>query len=298
MTIVVGIGRGGTMTESSRRFVIVGVDGSNGSAVALRWALDHADQLGDIEPATTFVTGPMVREAGPPEAGGDPYRSEATRQLRSSLDSHAPWLVDAGAVIEHRAGPGLVKAAAASELLVVGTRGWGDRADLSVGSVGSYCARHSTVPVALIPAEVPTLHDHLDVVVGFDGSPHSQDALRWMLTHLRRSARVTVVRALTDESVAGEVLASSAGSAEETARNEIERGVAAVLDDVPGHPPVETAVLSGDPRAVLRSASSGADLLVVGARGHDVLELLLLGSVVSALAHHPTIPTIVVPGAR
>ncbi len=278
--------------------MVVGVDGSNGSAVALRWALDHADQLGDIEPVTTFVTGPMVREARPPDAGDEPYRSEATRQQRTFLESHAPWLVDAGVVIEHRAGPGLVKAATASELLVLGTRGWGDRADLSVGSVGSYCARHSSVPVALIPADVPALHDHLDVVVGFDGSPHAQAALRWTLTHLRRSARVTVVRAFTDESVAGEVLAPSPGTAEVTARGELVQGVAAVLEDVPGHPPVELTVLPGDPRAVLRAAGSAADLLVVGARGHGVLELLLLGSVASALSHHPTIPTIVVPGAR
>ena len=211
--------------------------------------------------------------------------------------SHAPWLV-AGVVLENRAGPGLVKAATAAELLVIGTRGWGDRADLSVGSVGSYCARHSTVPVALIPAEVPALHDHLDVVVGFDGSPHSRDALGWVLRHLRRSARVTVVRAFTDETVAGEVLRPPVGRAEDSARRELERGVAAVLDQLPGHSPVEIAVLPGDPRAVLRSASVGVDLLVVGARGHGVLELLLLGSVASALAHHPTIPTIVVPGAR
>ena len=289
------------MTDSSKRFVVVGVDGSNGSAVALRWSLDHADQLGDIEPVMTFLTGPMVREPRAPGesgAGDEPYRSEATQQLRDFLESHAPWLADSAVVIEHRAGPGLVKAAAASELLVVGTRGWGDRADLSIGSVGSYCARHSTVPVALIPPDVPALHDHLDVVVGFDGSPHARTALRWTLTHLRRSARVSVVRAFTDHSVVGEVLAPSPESAETIARRELEQGVSAVLDEVPGHPPVQMAVLPGDPRAVWRTAASSADLLVVGARGHGVLELLLLGSVVSALAHHPPVPTIVVPGDR
>jgi nucleotide-binding universal stress UspA family protein len=298
LTIVARIGQGGSVTDSTRRFVVVGVDGSNGSAVALRWALDHADHLGDIEPVTTFVTGPMVREAGPPDAGDEPYRSEATLQQRAFLESHAPWLVESAIVLETRAGPGLVKAAVAAELLVVGTRGWGDRADLSVGSVGSYCARHSTVPVALIPPVVPAFHDHLDVVVGFDGSPHSRDALRWTLEHLRRSARVTVVRAFTDERVAGEVLRPADGRAEDSARRELENGVAAVLDHVPGHPPVEMAVLPGDPRAVLRSAGAGADLLVVGARGHGGLDLLLLGSVASALAHHPTVPTIVVPGIR
>jgi nucleotide-binding universal stress UspA family protein len=164
--------------------------------------------------------------------------------------------------------------------------------------VGSYCAHHCVVPVALIPPDIPAVHDHLDVVVGFDGSPNSAAALRWTLSHVRRSARVSVVRAFTDESVAGEALPPSAGRAEEAARNALERGVAAVLEHVPGHPAVETSVLPGDPRAVLRSAAASADLLVVGARGHGVLELLLLGSVVSALVHHPMVPTIVVPGAR
>lgn len=288
------------MTDASRRFVVVGVDGSDGSAAALRWAIDHADQLGDIEPVTTFLTGPMVREVRAPgdaDAGDEPYRGEATLRQRTFLESHAPWLVESGIVIEHRPGPGLVKAATAAELLVVGTRGWGERADLSVGSVGSYCARHATVPVALIPAMAPPLHDHLDVVVGFDGSPHARTALRWTLAHLRRSARVTVVRAYTDESVAGEALAPSPRSAEADARAELEAGVASVLAGLDGHPPVEIAALPGDPRAVLNDMGRAADLVVVGARGHGVLELLL-GSVATALAHHPTVPTIVVPGDR
>lgn len=286
------------MAESPRRFVVVGIDGSDGSAAALRWALDHADQLGEIEPVMTFVTGPYVYGDDPSDPTAEPYRSDAEHRLHTFLQSHAPFLEEGAAVIEHRAGPGLVTAAEASELLVVGTRGWGGRVDLSVGSVGSYCSRHATVPVALIPHDAPPLHEHLDVVVGFDGSPHARHALRWTLEHLRRSARVKVVSAFTDDAVPGEPLAPSPGSAEESARAELEDGVAAVLSGVPGHPPVELAVVAGDPRAVLGAASDGADLLVIGARGHGVLERLLLGSVASALAHHPTVPTIVVPHAR
>jgi nucleotide-binding universal stress UspA family protein len=291
------------MTESvgDDRIVIVGVDGSDGSAAALRWALDHAGDLGDIEPVMTFVSGPFEfgfdRVQGP-EYDAEPYRSDATMRLRAFLESHAPWLVDSGVALEGRAGPGLVKAAVAAELLVVGTRGWGGRADLSVGSIGAYCAHHATVPVALIPHAVPALHDHLDVVVGFDGSPHAHRALRWALTHLQRSARVTAVRAFTDEVVVGEPLAPPTGRAEALARAELEDGVAAVLSGLDHHPPVELAVRSGDPRTVLREASDGADLLVVGARGHGVLDRLLLGSVAGAMAHHPTVPTIVIPHRR
>ena len=190
---------------------------------------------------------------------------------------------------------GLVELAKGSELLVVGTRGWSSRVDLSVGSVGAYCARHATVPVALIPAEAPPIHDHLHVVVGFDGSRHARIALRWTLTHLRRSAEVTAVRVFTSESVVGEPLSQSPEISEADARRELEDGVSAVLSDLQVHPPVELQVVPGDARKALRSVGVDADLLVVGSRGHGVLDQLLLGSVAAALVHHPTIPTIVVP---
>ena len=279
--------------------MVVGVDGSEGSARALRWAVDHADHLGEIRPVLLYESGPLVREVrsvGQPD--DDPYRAEATARLRSFLEIHAPWLVDAAAVLEDRAGPGLVHAASAAELLVVGTRGSSSRVDLSIGSVGSYCARHATVPVALVPAGAPPLHDHLDVVVGFDGSSHSRVALRWTLDHVLASARVTAVRAFTDHTVVGEALPPSPDDTDATIRAELEADVTAVLAAVERPADVETSAVAGDPRAVLRAAADDADLLVVGARGHGILDRLLLGSVASALAHHPSGPTIVVPHRR
>ncbi len=286
------------MTETSERTVVVGVDGSAGSAVALQWAVDHADHLGSIQPVMTFVTGLYEYGFGPiedPDDRGGPYRSAASDRLRMFLLERCPSLVDAGSVIEDRAGAGLVEAAKGSELLVVGTRGWGSRIDLSLGSVGAYCARHSSVPVALIPPVIPGVHDHLDVVVGFDGSQHANTALRWALAHLRRSARVTAVLAYTSATVVGDPLSPSAEISETNARRELEDGVSAVLSDLQVHPPVELQVVPGDARKALRSVGADADLLVVGSRGHGVLDQLLLGSVAAALVHHPTIPTIVVP---
>ena len=288
------------MTDSARRFVVVGIDGSDGSATALRWALDHADHVGDIEPVLTYVSGPFEYGFEPLDGSeaDEPYRSEAVHRMQTFLQTHAPFLAESAVVIEHRPGPGLVKAAMAAELLVVGTHGRGGRVDLSVGSVGAYCARHASVPVALIPLDVPAVHDHLDVVVGFDGSPHAHNALQWALTHLHHSARVVAVMAFTEDSVIGEPLAPTPRVAEADARAALEDGVAAVLRDLDVHPSVELMVLPGDPRAALRTASADADLLVVGARGHGVLDHLFLGSVASAVAHHPTLPTIVVPHHR
>jgi nucleotide-binding universal stress UspA family protein len=280
------------------RTVIVGIDGSSGSAVALQWAVDHADRLGRVVPVTTFVTGPFEYGFGKPgaaEGTGEPYRSEAMLMLSRFLEEHAPSLVDSGVVVEQSAGPALVEMAQGSQLLVVGTRGWGARSDLSLGSVGAYCARHSRVPVALIPHEVPKIHDRLSVVVGFDGSPQAARALQWAVGHVRRSAKVTAVRVVTDGPVAGDPLSVSSEVAGARAYRELEDGVADALADLDGHPDVELLVVSGDPRDALGTAIPDADLLVVGARGHGVIHRLLLGSVATALTHHPTLPTIVVP---
>jgi len=57
---------------------------------------------------------------------------------------------------------------------------------------------------------------------------------------------------------------------------------------------VETMALRGDPRSLLRAASADADMLVVGAQGHQGVAHLLLGSVSTALVHQPVVPTVVV----
>lgn len=280
------------------RTVTVGVDGSATSAYALRWAIEHADQLGAVRPVMAFTVGPFEYGFGTVEGSmgtGEPYRSEATATLRRFLGEHAPALVDLGAVIESRAGPGLVRAAEGSELLVVGTRGWSDRDDLSIGSVSSYCARHASVPVGLIPPGPRPVHERLDVVVGFDGSRHAVAALRWVVTHVRRSARVVAVGAYPSESVIGEVLSLSPDQAETRARQQLEDIMGATLGELDLLPEIELRVVPGDPRVALREATDSADLLVIGSRGEGVLDRLLLGSVANALVHHPHVPTVVVP---
>jgi hypothetical protein len=142
---------------SEDRIVVVGVDGSAGSLVALRWALDHADQLGAIEPVMTFVNGPLERST---HRGGGSRTGQAspTAPLRSSACTTFsrrphPHCSTPGWSSSSGAGPGLVKAARSAELLVVGTQGVERSSSISpIGSVGAYCVRHATVPIALIPA--------------------------------------------------------------------------------------------------------------------------------------------------
>lgn len=280
------------------RTVTVGIDGSPGSVVALRWAMDHADGLGRVIPVAAFVAGPLEHEFGThtrSEATAEYYRDRMVTLVSEFLAQHAPEVVDDGVIIEQVAGPGLVDASTGSELLVVGTRGGAPRDGLSIGSVGAYCARHATVPVALIPLDLPPSHDRLSVVVGVDGSPQSAQALRWTLDHVRRDAIVTAVWVTTAGPIVGEPLAMSTDDVEAAAARRLEDLVVDVVTEADGHPEVDLLVVHGDPREQLGSAVDDADLIVVGTRGHGVVHRLVLGSVAMALVHHPTMPTIVVP---
>jgi len=66
------------------------------------------------------------------------------------------------------------------------------------------------------------------------------------------------------------------------------------------HPDViiESRVVTGHPSAVLVEASSGADLLVVGSRGHGEFVGMLLGSVSEHCVSNATCPVLVVREER
>lgn len=136
------------------------------------------------------------------------------------------------------------------------------------------------------------------IVVGVDGSPGSAGALRWAIEEGGlRGAQVDAVNAwhLTGT---GQDYYGAAGLdpsvLEAAARTVLDRAVdgadASVLKE-----PVNRRVVSGGAGAALLDAARGADLLVVGARGHGGFVGLLLGSVSQQVTHHATCPVVVVP---
>jgi nucleotide-binding universal stress UspA family protein len=78
--------------------------------------------------------------------------------------------------------------------------------------------------------------------------------------------------------------------ANETALNDLLEPVREAHPDVP----IQTAVIEGHPAPLLTRASQGADLLVVGSRGHGEFVGMLLGSVSEHCATHAHCPVVVV----
>jgi nucleotide-binding universal stress UspA family protein len=144
------------------------------------------------------------------------------------------------------------------------------------------------------------------IVVGIDGSDHSQEALRWALAEARlRSASLRVVYAwmlpvyATGYGFApGELIDPVAMS--DAAKLQLDKSLKEIGDA--NGVTLERKAVEGMAAQVLVEEAEGADLLVVGSRGHGGFAGLLLGSVSQQCAHHAPCPVVIVranpsPGA-
>ena len=178
---------------------------------------------------------------------------------------------------------------------MVGSRGRSALAETLLGSVGSYCVKHSTVPVAVVTNDTPTGRPLSRVAVGVDGSESSRAALRWAIDHVDPDGTVVAVGAFDPAAYAVEGHVPPIDLLRKQTEKALEDSVAAVDGNREGGPRIDLEVRLGDPRSELGSAGEDADLLVVGARGHRRVSYLLVGSVATSLLHHPTCATVVVP---
>jgi nucleotide-binding universal stress UspA family protein len=118
------------------------------------------------------------------------------------------------------------------------------------------------------------------IVVGVDGSPSSLDALSWAARQadLTGSTLEAVMTWEWPTSYGWSVPVPTDFDPEEDVRHSLESALAAVRSDYPGLA-IDPRVVDGHPAPVLVEASKGADLLVVGSRGHGEFVGMLIGSV-------------------
>jgi nucleotide-binding universal stress UspA family protein len=137
------------------------------------------------------------------------------------------------------------------------------------------------------------------VIVGVDGSPASARALEWAARYAgavgatMRAVLAWHYPAQVGSAPVGVAPASVSGEIEEGKRSELARQVEEALGDPPAVP-VEQKVAYGHPAQVLIDESAGADLLVVGSRGHGGFKGMLLGSVSTNCVTHAACPVTVV----
>jgi nucleotide-binding universal stress UspA family protein len=284
--------------------VLVGVDGSDDSRVALQWAAGAARELGlglRVMQSWQYPASAVV-EVGRLELP-DPERVDGMVEelLQQFVDDVlGPEAMDVSVEVGRGvAASALMRAAQQpTNMIVVGSRGLGGFASLVLGSVSRQLLEHASTPVVVVPSDSQVAPMRISrIVVGLDGSEQAAHALRWAV-------------GLAD-SFDAEVLAVHALEAKEAPRPpgveplpDRERR-AEMLDEwcEPARAAgvtVATEVVAGDPRDVLVDLADerGADLLVVGSHGQGPVARLLIGSTAAGVAQRAELPVAVVPPNR
>jgi nucleotide-binding universal stress UspA family protein len=138
------------------------------------------------------------------------------------------------------------------------------------------------------------------IVVGVDGSTSSKEALRWALDEARlRGATLRVVYAWKMPLYVGNGFAPVAIPGRKALRAaavaRLDEAVATALRDV-HDVRIERKAVEGSAASVLLEEADGANLLVIGSRGHGGFAGLLLGSVGQQCASHAQCPVVIVRG--
>lgn len=290
-----------TGTTPSRRWT-VGVDGSECSRHAALWAAAYAPgRASEIQLASSWsvpVSTGMTPIGALTPSSTIADLETATRAIVTDLADHIAPLLDVPVTtaIGHGGGAALLlEAAHHSALLVVGSRGRGGFARLLLGSTSTQCATHSSAPVAVIPitAEIVPI---TSIVVAFDGSANSTDALQWAVTFASPGTTIDCVSVWDTTPLAVGSEQFFFPEAHDLAR---ERFDALALDAAArcGRDDIEVRnhFVEGTPRAVLSERTKHAGLVVMGARGHGAIGSALLGSVSTWMLHHTNRPMVVVP---
>jgi nucleotide-binding universal stress UspA family protein len=139
--------------------IVVGLDGSDTSTSALRWAARHGREHGAALHIVTAYRYPLAFAGyGADSETAAPHEHERAGQLQQQMLAAAgDELSGLEVTTEIRGGEGpgaaLVAAAQQADLLVVGQHGLGGVSGFTIGSVSHYAVSHATCPVVVVPGE-------------------------------------------------------------------------------------------------------------------------------------------------
>ncbi|MGW2248723.1 universal stress protein [Kitasatospora sp. NPDC001660] len=276
----------------TRRPVIVGVDRSEASRWAVRWAADEAGWRGlplHLLHAQDWPTGEPAQDPSRwvigLRAAGDALLDTA----RLLAGEQHPGLEITTRLTEGRPVRVLREAADEAAQLVLGIRRLTEaRSALPIGSKGASLVGHLRCPITLVPEPPEGLSGPGAVVVGVDGS---------------ESSRAAVAFAFEEAAIAGvdiqavEVRRPAGADRPDPIEESLMDLSASLAGWEEKYPDVRVRreVLTGSPAPMLAAVATRARCLVIGSRGLGGFRGLLFGSTGRALVHRCTVPLVIVP---
>ncbi len=296
--------------------ILVGVDGSAASMHALDWAAAEAKVRGRGLHVVCSYTLPSFAAAS--LDGGYAALDDTAIQegAHAVLAEAGQRIADHGVQVTTTVATGdaaavLVELSRQASLAVVGTRGKGGFADRLLGTVSSTLPAHAYCPTVVVPLRdsrrggavpvddsVPVVRPVRRIVVGVDGSPQADLALRQAIVESQAwGAELTAVAGVPVGAGAGVMAWLPAAVDQTQVLADVTEGLNVVVDRaLADHPGVQVKrhVLDGTGAELLTEFSTATDLLVVGSRGRGGFTGLLLGSTSQAVLHHAACPVMVV----
>jgi nucleotide-binding universal stress UspA family protein len=283
--------------------IIVGVDGSDTSFRALRWAVAEAERRGaEVRLVACYALPVFAGPDGAVYPGAvdiDTLKHSAAAVVNRGtalVKSIDPDVVVDGVTALGVPADVIIEEAQPGDEIVVGTTGHSGLFGGLVGSVASGVIHRAHVPVVAVPAmwaDAPVRR----IVVGVDGSHESLVAMDWAYAEAAATgAELVVVHAwLYPYPVSAASPREVRRPMEFDAACELERCLDHIRADIEeGTVTVHSRLYEDAAVDALLTESKDADLMVVGCRGRGGLRARLLGSVSRAMVQHSQCPVAVV----
>jgi nucleotide-binding universal stress UspA family protein len=278
--------------------VVVGVDGSQHNAAAVRWAADEAAQTGaDL----VLVTALHDDTPHPLLVSRAAWHEQVRRMLDEVVERAARTVPPeriTSEVVDGRAGEVLLTRFPQARLIVLGKRGLGSISRLLVGSTSLAVAGRSHSVVAVVPDTWTDVgHTRAPIVVGVD--PYRSHH-RVLHLAFRRAQRLDVpLVAVHGWETPGGALVG--GAADERVA-ELKAEARAEFDKVIGvwekhFPRVRLSTVRSDlhPATAILEAAERAQTVVLGRHAGSRFSGFGFGSVTRAVLHYSSCPVMVVP---
>ncbi|MEX5302324.1 universal stress protein [Kocuria sabuli] len=293
--------------------VVVGIDGSEQSLGALRWAAREARRRGLPVRMVTAYSLPVFSGSGFDTGYATVDEAALTRGVEELLNHAAEQVgavgVELRATVETGDPSGaLLELSRSAELMVLGSRGRGGLLGRLLGTVSTAVPAHAKCPTGVVP--LPWSKEHLSeeeltttralvdrVVVGSDGSAQARAAMLYAAEEARLlGVPLRVVCALPP--VSGALAWMPTAVDFEVMHDDVARslngGVAWLKSWFPDLE-IGSELADGPPVQVLVEQTRSNGLVVLGTRGRGGFAGMLLGSTSQGVLHNAAGPVLIVP---
>ncbi|BBX45051.1 universal stress protein [Mycobacterium cookii] len=287
------------MTGSEQHLgVVVGVDGSGNSDVAVRWAAHEAamrkERLTLVQAIALPIPGwppSNLRELC--EADAEAILDDAVTNINDFVKDGAPSDLNRKLLFSQPASA-MVDMSKNADMVVVGARGLGALRRVLLGSVSTALIHHAHCPVAVIHQDASLYAEATTapVLLGTDASAASELATEIAFDEAAmRGVDLLVLHAASDTDMS-HILSTTYSTGLSAVGEMLTERLAAYQERYPGVS-VQQTVVDDRPATHLVNLAASAQLVVVGSHGRGGFAGMALGSVGTAVAHASRTPVIV-----